>query len=111
MLKQELETYLENWKDTRSTQLDSAFGLFGSDVTSLARAYRKGELYIFTFTEFLEDRQQMIDEAKEYAGDDEEELQEIEETLVAELEDIKNRYADTCLFVEEHGRDDFKVVW
>ena len=110
MLVKELETYLENWKDTQSTELDSVFGIFGSDVTSLARAYRKDELYIYTFTEYVEYKQEQIEEAKEYA-DDEEELQEIDETLVAELEDIKNNYAETCLFVEEHGGDGFKAVW
>lgn len=53
MNKQEVETYLEGWKSTSSTEMDKVFRLFKSDVNDIANAYRMNMLSIYSKEEYL----------------------------------------------------------
>lgn len=70
MTKDELENYLENYEKGFSTNLDEIFHLFINDVRAIANSYKKGEAFIYTCEELIEEQSETIEES------DLEELQE-----------------------------------
>ena len=61
----EIREYLENYGTSHSTEMDSLFGLFKSDVANMATKYRKGELYVDDAETAIEDLQPRLEENEE----------------------------------------------
>jgi hypothetical protein len=78
--REEISEYLNNYKNTYSTEMDEKFNMFKSDVSSIAQEYRKNEAYIYTKKEFLEFIQEQIEEAED---------EDIRETIEEEYADIE----------------------
>lgn len=84
----ELEEYLENYEHTMSNQMDSVFPLFKSDVSSLAKDYAKGDVYIYTKVDYIE----YLTETEQF-----DKLEEVEESVCT-------------MFIEKTGVDDFYSI-
>ena len=89
----ELELHLEDYPKTRSTNMDSVFGMFESDVSGLAANYRKGEVSLYTKGDYLE-------ELKEWFGADPELLEE-------ELDKVPSH---ASYVVSEMGGNEYFVI-
>lgn len=62
MTKDELKSYLENYGKDFSTNLDGVFSLFINDVRTVADDFRKGEAFIYTCAELLEEQSETLEE-------------------------------------------------
>lgn len=93
---EELTYYLENYPNSRSNLIDTVFSLFKSDVSKIAENYRKGEAYIYSKEDFLEEKKEIAEKYKQYLINEGFTLEEI-------LEEDKN-YQDYSNIVEEVTR-------
>lgn len=62
MTKNELKSYLENYEKPFSTNLDEVFPLFINDVRAIANDFKKGEAFIYTCSEILEEQSETLGE-------------------------------------------------
>lgn len=106
-----ITTYLEGYEQTYSNAMDSTFGLFKSDVYSLAKDLAKGELYIYSKEDYVDYLEGVLKENVEYHvsnGMTEEEALEEENELVDNLEEIKE--STSTVFIESSNSDSYYAV-
>lgn len=111
---EELEDYLENYPNSRSNSMDAVFSLFKSDVSKIAENYRKGEAYIYSKEDFLEEKNEIAEEYKKHLIDSGFTLEEILEedkdyqnysNIVEEVTRSKARF-----FIDEVGVTGFSEI-
>ena len=64
--KENLVYELENYQKTYSTEIELNFNMFRSDVYELSKQYDKGELYVYSRSEWLEHLNERLAEARYY---------------------------------------------
>lgn len=63
MTKEELKSYLENYNKPFSTRMDNVFSLFINDVRAVADDFRKGEAFIYTCAELIEEQAETLEKS------------------------------------------------
>ncbi|UQT00996.1 hypothetical protein POQMFEI_00070 [Enterococcus phage vB_OCPT_CCS2] len=63
MTKDELKSYLENYEKGFSSNLDGVFSLFINDVRAIANDYKKGEAFIYTCAELVEEQSETLEKS------------------------------------------------
>ena len=112
--KQFIKDYLEGYSFTTSNNMDDVFHLFKSDVSSLERDYRQGEVYIYTKQEYINSKKEMLLNDLSYIQSQVEsnsfnmvDFRSIEEYL-DELEEIESN-PDT-IYIERCGVEGYESV-
>lgn len=96
----ELENYLESYKNTISSGIDPVFGLARSDVSDMAQAYKKGELYLYTAETLIEAYREWIEaELDTVTAESDADLSQVVEWVHA-IEELSTLDCDTLLYQE-----------
>lgn len=105
----DVENYLKEYGHTVSNAIDPIFALSRSDVSDMAQAYKKGELYLYTAETLIEAYREWIEaELDTVTAESDADLSQVVEWAKA-LEKVST-YESDCIFWQELGETDIQVV-